>query len=437
MVTHTCGKDESSMKILMISVGTRGDMEPFLAIGEILQERGHQLTCAFPEQFRNLALETGLGFTSLGPDYIEMLESDLGKDALGGGSAGIQQFLAMVKLASQQTTINKALVLRQHEILEKEKPDRVLFNGKAIIPILWGLERGVEPILVCPLPYIHFVKEHSHIAFNRDLGPFLNRLTYRLADFGMLQTLKISARWLGITGVIPRERIKNTLPGSRAIYTISPSLFPRPQTWREGLQVLGYHHRKRPKHWQPDNDLTAFLARQQRDRLLLVTFGSMTNPDPQGVTRIIVDILARHKIPAVINTAEGGLARLAQYDMDLIHFVDRVPYEWILPQVYGIIHHGGSGTTHLGLKFGCATLIIPHIIDQFAWNARVAALGAGPGGVRINKMTTSTLEPKILDLIDNLRYKEKAEHLARQMEEDDFREAIYQSIIEGKSRSWR
>ena len=71
------------MKILMISVGTQGDMEPFLTIGEILQEKGHQVTYVFPEQFRDLALETGLGFTSLGSDYIEMLESDTGKNAMG------------------------------------------------------------------------------------------------------------------------------------------------------------------------------------------------------------------------------------------------------------------------------------------------------------------------------------------------------------------
>lgn len=420
------------MKILLMSVGTRGDMEPFLAIGEILQERGENVVCAFPEQFRDLVLETGPGFASLGPDYIEMLESETGKGAMGGGSSGLKQFLAMVKLTRKQTAVNKALVLRQQKILEEEQPDQVLYNGKAVIPILWGIERNKKPILLCPMPYMHFVKDHAHIAFNRDLGPFLNRQTYRLADFGMVETLKISAKWLDKAGAIPRKSIKNALGCGRAIYTISPSLFPRPGTWRDGLQVLGYHQKKRSTEWQPDKDLAAFLARHKRERLLLITFGSMTNPDPQGKTRIIVDILEQHKIPAVINTASGGLVRLKQYDPDLIHFVAGIPYEWILPQVYGIIHHGGSGTTHLGLKYGCATLIIPHVIDQFAWDARVAALSAGPGGVRIGKMTTKTLEPKILDLVGNPAYKGNAEKVARRMGKDDFREKIYQSIIMGQ-----
>ncbi len=420
-----------TMKILLISIGTRGDMEPFLAIGEILKERGQKVLCAFPEQFRTLAEGSGLGFASLGPDYIQTLESETGKAAMGGGGSGLKQFRAMIKLSIKQTAVNKALVLRQYEILEAEKPDRVLYNGKALIPIFWGLDKGEEPILVCPLPYMHDMKDHPHVAFSRDLGPLLNRLTYRLADLGMVEALKISAKWLNMGTKITRKELYKALASGRAIYTISPSLFPRPETWREGLQVLGFHQRKQPTHWQPDKGLIEFLARHKRDRPLLVTFGSMTNPNPAEKTKIIVDILERHQIPAILNTASGGLVRLQQYNPDLIHFVAGIPYGWILPQIYGVIHHGGSGTTHLGLKYGCATMIIPHVVDQFAWNDRVTAIGAGPRGMKIGHMTTKLLAPKILDLVRNPVYKAKAEQVARQMGEEDFREAIYQSIIDG------
>lgn len=71
------------MKIVVFAIGIRGDMEPFLAIGELLQAKGHQVTCAFPEQFRDLVEESSLGFASLGSACIEMLESDTGQDAIG------------------------------------------------------------------------------------------------------------------------------------------------------------------------------------------------------------------------------------------------------------------------------------------------------------------------------------------------------------------
>jgi len=77
-----------------------------------------------------------------------------------------------------------------------------------------------------------------------------------------------------------------------------------------------------------------------------------------------------------------------------IHFISQIPYEWIFPKVYGVIHHGGSGTTHLGLKYGCVTMVIPYIIDQFVWNEIIDKIGAGPKGIKIGKITEKILSRK-------------------------------------------
>jgi UDP:flavonoid glycosyltransferase YjiC (YdhE family) len=84
------------MKIILISIGTRGDMEPFLAIGEILKEKGHHVICAFPEQFRNLVdgENSNMEFASLGTKFIKMLDSDVGKAAMGGSGSGLKKLLA-------------------------------------------------------------------------------------------------------------------------------------------------------------------------------------------------------------------------------------------------------------------------------------------------------------------------------------------------------
>jgi len=78
----------------------------------------------------------------------------------------------------------------------------------------------------------------------------------------------------------------------------------------------------------------------------------------------------------------------------------------------------------------CASMIIPHIIDQFVWNKTIYDMGAGPKGIKIGKITTKNLEPKILELVNNSTFKKKAEQVASQMGKDDFREKIYKSIIE-------
>ena len=416
------------MKIILISIGTRGDMEPFLALGELLKQKGHQLICAFPEQFRDLAQDSNLEFYSLGTGFINLLESKAGKAALGGSSSGLRKLLANVKLARDSTAVNKELIHKQYELIEGEAPDRVVYNGKAIYPVIWGLKNRGKNILVCPVPYMHYVRDRTHLAFNSNFGPLLNKLTYALADFGMVTTTRISKRWLKISQNIPGKVIRHALRTNRAIYILSPSLFPRPTYWGEHLRVLGFHRKQETGHWKPDRDLLDFLKRHRR--ILLITFGSMTNPEPEVKTRIFIDILERNRIPAVINTASGGLVKPEKFDASLIHFVDGIPYNRAFPKMYAVIHHGGSGTTHLALKHGCASMIIPHILDQFVWDRIVSEKGAGPRGIKASKINTRNLEPRILALVKDPSYKDRAEQLASQMEKEDFREDLYRYIME-------
>ena len=418
------------MKILLLSIGTRGDMEPFLAIGEILKEKGHQVICAFPEQFRHLAEEANLAFASLGTKFIAMLESDDGKAAMGGGGSGFKKFLAYIKLARNSTDINKELLYKQYDIIEHEIPERIVYNGKVVYPIIWGLKNKGKAIFVSPLPYMHYVEGHTHVAFNSNYGAVLNKLTFSLAYFGMITTVMISKKWLNITEKITSKQIKHALVSNKAIYTISPALFSRPDDWDKHLQVLGFHERRKTINWQPDKNLNMFLAKYQNHRILFITFGSMINAEPEEKTKIIIEILERHKIPAIINTASGGLIKPGRFDAELIHFVSQIPYDWIFPKVYGVIHHGGSGTTHMALKYGCATMIVPHIIDQFVWNNIIDNMGAGPKGIKIGKITMQNIEPKVLELVNNRSFKEKAEQVASQMEKEDFREELYHSIVE-------
>lgn len=419
---------KSKMKILLISIGTRGDMEPFLAIGEILKEKGHQVICAFPDQFRNLVEDSNMEFSSLGTKFIEMLDSDVGKAALGGSGSGLEKIIAYVRLASNQTEINKELINKQYELIESENPDRIVHNGKAIYPIIWGLNKSGKTILVSPVPYLHYVRNHTHIAFHSNYGPFLNKLTYSLANFGLFMTVMITAKWLKITRKITRKQIQNALLSNKVIYTISPTLFPRPDYWNENIKVLGYHERNKTVNWKADKSLERFVA--NHDKILFVTFGSMTNPEPEEKTKTILDILEQHQIPAIINTASGGLIEPTKYDTNLIHFLKQIPYDWIFPKMYAVIHHGGSGTTHMALKYGCASMIIPHIIDQYSWNDLVSNLGVGPKGIAINKITRQKLESRILDLFQNQSYKTKAIQVSKEMKKENFRKKLYETIVE-------
>lgn len=416
------------MKIVLLSIGTRGDIEPFLAIGEILRDNGHQVICAFPEQFRSLAENSDLDFRSLGAEYIDILDSSEGKDAMGGAASGWRKLIANIRLSSKQSNVNKILVQRQYEIIEAEKPDRVVYNANATYPILWELKNCGKSVLISPLPYMHYVEGHSHVAFHSNYGQFLNRLTYSLADFGVRVTVIISKRWLKIDDDISHRQVRNGIDARKVIYTISPHLFPRPEYWDSNLKVLGYPERNKTSAWQPDEAVIEFL--KKHNKVLFITFGSMVNPAPGVKTEIFLDILDQNNIPAIFNTASGGLIKPTHYDREEFLFIDEIPYDWIFPRVYGVIHHGGAGTTHQAIKNGCPSMLIPHVIDQYIWNDIISDLGAGPKGIQIEKIMQTNLEDKILDLMNNPSYVKVAEHTAAQMKREDFKDEILRTIIE-------
>ena len=156
----------------------------------------------------------------------------------------------------------------------------------------------------------------------------------------------------------------------------------------------------------------------------------MPNPEPKQKTKIILEIIEQNKIPAIINTASGGLVKPDKFNSELIYFVSQISYDWIFPKMYAVIQHGGAGTTHLAIKYGCATMIIPHFMDQFVWDKITFDMGVGPKGVKISKITNKNLEPKVLELLNNRSYKEKSAKIADLMKNENFIDEIYSTIIE-------
>ena len=71
------------MKYLLLSIGTRGDMEPFLALGELLAARGHEVVCVMPDQFAALVADTPLGFRPLDRGFLELIEGETGRAFMG------------------------------------------------------------------------------------------------------------------------------------------------------------------------------------------------------------------------------------------------------------------------------------------------------------------------------------------------------------------
>lgn len=416
------------MKILLTSIGTRGDIEPFLAVGAILQSNGHEIIYSFPAQFSSLIPAKG-NFHPLSPRVIQLIESKEGQTVMG--KAGWwKKAKALSYLYKEGQKINEELITTHYETVKAENPDIIIHNAKCSYPTLWGLAQNKPTILLSPVPFfIHYVKGHPHIGFNKNFGSWINKLTYRLSNFGLTKTIYDGQKFLPERFNYSKSIIKTELLTKKIIFSIAPALFSRPDYWPKNAQVLGFNEREKPTTWKPDKSLEQFLT--IHSKVLFLTFGSMVNSNPEQTSRCIYQALAELNIPTIVNTASGGLLKLQEFSRNKnFHFVENIPYQWIFKRVYAIIHHGGSGTTHSALKHGCASLIIPHIIDQFGWSSLVQELNLGPKGISINKISTDHLKKPIEALWSNEAYKENARKLASSMSNENMEETLLAFILE-------
>ncbi len=399
-----------------MSFGSRGDMEPFLALGHILKSQGWQVVCAMPEQLQPLAADADLPFESLGPEFLDVLEGPDAKAVMGQRGSMLSRLRIMIKLHKASKALYPEMVARQWHLIKTHQPDLVVYHPKTYFPLLWGMANPGKAVILSPVPCLfHAMDEYPVVAIPVNLGPFLNRLSYKLinrlfAKIAYKYTKGLAAE-VGLGKPTYKAFAHHMLHQQPVVYGVATSLFPQPGSWPAHARVVGFHERPKHNHWQPAEALTQFI--EAHNKILFISFGSMVNNNPSQKTTAIIQVLTQLGIPAIINTSWGGLEQ--QPGPGHILFVNSIPYDWLFPKIYAVVHHGGAGTTHMAMKYGCASLIIPHIADQFFWNNLMARQGVGPKGMAIKKLTTKTLAPLVESLWQNQAYKAQAVTMAESM----------------------
>jgi sterol 3beta-glucosyltransferase len=417
------------MKALLISMGTRGDIEPFLAVGEILRERGWEVVCLFPEQFRDMTEGMGFRFHGFSAEFLKLIDGSDAKQLLGGEGGSFSRLRNWSSLARKGMKLARESVDIQHRVQIDEAPDRVIYHPKCNTAIIWGMANPGRAIMLSTIPGLaHAVDDLAPMW--KDFGRTLNRASFwlinRIKAIAIKRFTKKQAEDLGISGLTSSKINRAMLETEKTIYTVSPSLFQRPEYWPETAQVVGYFERDKSVDWRPGEGLLSFL--DEHEKIVFISFGSMTNTDPQRKTEAIVNVLRRHKLPAIINTSWGGLTEI-DYAPDHVFFVNNIPYDWLYPKIYAVVHHGGSGSTHMALKYGCPSLVIPHALDQPFWARIVRDRGVGPKEIPIGRLSEADFEEQLLDLYSNQDYKRCAVLIAEKMATEADPEKLFKIVV--------
>lgn len=420
------------MHILLMTVGTRGDVQPFVALGKGLQAEGHVVTLCTCQRFESFVREHGLHYAYLSNDILDLMDTQAGKEAMEE-TAGIFGFAkTTIKLLKEAKTIVRNHLHDAWAAAEAARPDLILFHPKAMAGVHIAEKLGIPVGLVFYLPMIVPTAERPAAPLpDLKLGGAYNKLTYTLIRMGFNTYLGVINTFreevLGLER-FPRSAGVRFAAGGRPIpvlYTFSRHVIPRASDWPDDVRITGFLFLDRDPDWAPPEALRTFL--EQGDPPVYVGFGSIFGRNPERTAGIVVDALQHAGVRGIIATGWGGLQ--ASDLPDTILQIDKAPHDWLFPRVSAVVHHGGVGTTAAGLRAGRPAVICPFFGDQPFWGKRVYELGAGSKPIPQKKLTAQKLAKAIREVTTTPSIRQHAEMLGEKIrQEDGVAEAV--SLIE-------
>lgn len=417
------------MKVVLLTAGSRGDVQPFIALARELQRSGYDVTLAGPDDARELVSRYGVPFTSLGVDYQAMLKDPETSGAVSGRPSAILRAMRGAK-KRMRSLLDRAWTASQGA-------DAVVFHPKALAGSHIAEALSIPCFLAIPAPLLAPTREFPApigALANLNLGP-LNRATYRLGQMAALPFHGIIDRWRRDTlGLPPRSRLSSPFSvGGKPtpiLYAFSETLVPRALDWPEDTHVTGF--------WCLDDEMTeyeppaavrAFL--EDGEPPVYVGFGSMTGGDPKRTMEIVLEAVS-HAGGRAILAAGWGSSPPADVPGNVL-FVASMPHEWLFPRCAAVVHHGGAGTTATGLRAGRPTVICPYFGDQPFWGRRVHSAGAGPVPIPQKRLRASELSQAIRTTISDPLMRERAERLGIALRCENGARRAAQLVVEALS----
>lgn len=389
------------MKICILTIGTRGDVQPYAALGLGLKAAGHEVTIAAQGEFKSLVLDHGLMFDTLRGDFL--------KAAQEGYSSPIKLLRQYIEMARETL---------EDEWTSAQKADVLIYNSAAFGGYHIADKLGIPAFASFPAPLYSPTREFPSPFFPfRSLGP-LNKLSHHLfAALGPAIYHRTIREWRRDLLGLPPAKGEDRLNGKpiTKLYAYSPALLPRPADWDGSSVVTGFWFLDTPPDWKPDPALVRFL--QEGPPPVYIGFGSMFMNGGKHKTEIILKALSLAEQRGILAT--GGGALTAENASEGVFVLDAIPHDWLFPQTAAVVHHGGAGTTGAGLRAGKPTVICPFVGDQTFWGHRVASLGVGPASIPQRKLTAERLAEAIRSAVTDTGMRERASALGETIRAED------------------
>ena len=353
------------LSILLATLGSAGDVNPFVAIGRALRDRGHDVTLVTSAYFQEIVAEAGLAFAALGTrdDYNQVVDDP----DLWDPNRGFRVFARRVVIPAIRPV---------HDVLSANLKSNtvIVAQGQAFGAHLVHEKHGV-PFATVNLQPVAFRSIYDSPLIPKWIPSIARPSLYKVIDFLVLdrELANLINAFRAELGLAPVKNIFGSWAHSplKSI-GLFPEWFASPQTdWPPNTKLAGFVLFSDGSATLPA-DLERFLdagtppiiftpgtEMKRAHEFFTTSIQALTRLGRRGI------LLSRHTEHLPSTLPEG-----------IISF-PYIPFDSTLPRAAAIVHHGGIGTIAQAFAAGIPQVIRPMAHDQPDNAARVQRLGVG------------------------------------------------------------
>lgn len=403
---------------VLMTIGSRGDVQPYIALGKRLSSDGHRVTIASHEEYRKWVTSHGLEYRAIGGDATALMQLSVEHKMFSPGF--------FVETLGKFRHWFDRLLLECWEV--SHDADVIIESPSTFAGIHVAEARAVPYFRAFTMPWTSTSQYPQAFAPTLDAGPAYNLMSYTLFDKVLWQASSSQInKWRKNTLLLkPTSLEKLDTHQVPFIYNFSPAVVPRPLDWASYIHVSGYWFLdEADKDWRPDSALLKFIAgaKESDVPLVYIGFGSITITNVEKVIKHIYKAVQEAGVRAIVSKGwssrgQDGAERKVHLDAapEQVFLVDSIPHDWLFPQISAAVHHGGAGTTGASLRAGIPTIIHPFFGDQNFWSTRVQRLGAG---VRLPNLSVSEISKALTYATTDRIMREKAQQIGEQIRSED------------------
>jgi sterol 3beta-glucosyltransferase len=377
------------MKIIVVTIGSRGDVQPYINLSQGLRDAGHDVVLATNPTLCPLSEQHGLKTIPIGRPVDMGLE---GARLMEGSFDNM--WIGMIRVMQLGA-----------RLVEEAYPDVLAACKNADLVVTTDTGSGVAEAAKLGIPWISVSLQPARLPLIQTGEPTLMEKVFgwTLGKLFIAPTNRFRKR----VGAPPVDSITTMLSKRMILLPVNSHVAPSNPKWPPQVHQTNYWYARPIEGWVPPSDLLSFLSAGEKP--IAISLGVMGAAKARQGAQIVLEAVRKTGVRAIL---QGWGDELKELDLPpTIYSASSMPHDWLFDQVSAVIHHGGFGTTAAGLCSGAPSIVIPHIIDQYYWGQRVFELGVGPKFFSRGQMNAEKLAQSITTALTDSKMRARAAEL--------------------------